>query len=110
MKLKNILTVSFAVVFSCTMSLAQSLSPSTKTHWDKGTLIVDTPTRPAGQQHVLGLTAPKLETVRVAFVYGWRRQTDTGDGTWTERNWLLGKCSLQYQDGYMLYIKQAGVY
>ena len=46
----------------------QSLSPSTKTHWDKGTLVVETPERPAGQEHVLGLTAPKLETVRVAFV------------------------------------------
>lgn len=47
---------------------AQSLSPSTKTHWDKGTLVVETPERPAGQTHVLGLTAPKIETVRVAFV------------------------------------------
>lgn len=47
---------------------AQSLSPSTKTHWDKGTLVVETPERPAGQEHVLGLTTPKLENVRVAFV------------------------------------------
>ena len=47
---------------------AQSLSPSTKTHWDKGTLVVETPERPAGQEHVLGLTAPKMDTVRVAFV------------------------------------------
>ncbi|MCH5232608.1 MAG: Gfo/Idh/MocA family oxidoreductase [Muribaculaceae bacterium] len=47
---------------------AQSLSPSTKTHWDKGTLVVETPERPAGQEHVLGLTTPKMETVRVAFV------------------------------------------
>ena len=38
--------------------VAQSLSPSTKTHWDKGTLVVETPERPAGQEHVLGLTAP----------------------------------------------------
>ena len=29
---------------------------------------METPQRPAGQQHVLGLTAPKMETVRVAFV------------------------------------------
>ena len=46
---------------------AQSLSPSTKTHWDKGTLVVETPERPAGQEHVLGLTAPKMDKVRVAF-------------------------------------------
>ena len=30
--------------------------------------MVDTPARPAGQQNVLGLTVPKMETVRVAFV------------------------------------------
>lgn len=47
---------------------AQSLSSTTKTHWDKGTLVIETPERPAGQQHVLGLTAPKMQTVRVAFV------------------------------------------
>lgn len=47
---------------------AQSLSPSTKWHWDKGTIVVDTPDRPAGQEHVLGLKAPKLDVVRVGFV------------------------------------------
>ena len=47
---------------------AQSLSPSTQIHWDKGTLVIETPERPTDQQHVLGLTAPKMETVRVAFV------------------------------------------
>ncbi|MEE0691161.1 MAG: Gfo/Idh/MocA family oxidoreductase [Bacteroidaceae bacterium] len=49
-------------------ALAQSLSSSTKWHWDKGTMVIETPTRPAGQKHVLGLTAPKLETVRIGFV------------------------------------------
>ena len=48
--------------------LAQSQSPSTKWHWDGGTIVVDTPARPAGQQHVVGLTAPRLATVRVGFV------------------------------------------
>ena len=68
MNIKHILAASFAaIVFSAT-TLAQSLSPSTKYHWDKGTLVVETPQRPAGQQHVLGLTAPKMATVRVAFV------------------------------------------
>lgn len=47
---------------------AQSLSPSTKWHWDKGTIVVDTPERPDGQSHVLGLTVPKMDKVRVAFV------------------------------------------
>lgn len=62
------LLLSSLLASSCLISVAQSLSPSTKTHWDKGTLVIDTPERPAGQQHVLGLTAPKMETVRVAFV------------------------------------------
>ena len=39
---------------------AQSLSPSTKWHWEEGTIVVDTPERPAGQQSALQLTAPKL--------------------------------------------------
>ena len=47
---------------------AQSLSPSTKWHWDKGTIVIDTPERPAGQEHVLGLTAAPIKTVRVGFV------------------------------------------
>ena len=66
MKLKSFLTVALAA-FTMTVG-AQSLSPNTKWHWDKGTIVVETPARPAGQQHVLGLTAPKLQTVRVGFV------------------------------------------
>ncbi len=53
---------------SVTFSFAQSLSPSTKWHWNEGTIVVDTPKRPAGQQSALGLTAPKMKTVRVGFV------------------------------------------
>ena len=49
-------------------SYAQSLSPSTKWHWNEGTIVVDSPKRPAGQQSVLGLTTPKMDNVRVAFV------------------------------------------
>ena len=47
---------------------AQSLSPSTKWHWDKGTIVIDSPERPAGQEHVLGLKADPIQTVRVGFV------------------------------------------
>ena len=47
---------------------AQSLSPSTRWHWDKGTIVVDTPEREPGQESALGLTVPKIENVRVAFV------------------------------------------
>lgn len=65
MKLKSFLAVCLTTL--CVAAGAQSLSPSTTWHWDKGTIVVDTPERPAGQQHVLGLTAPKMGHVRVAF-------------------------------------------
>ena len=57
-----------AVVCAVITAMAQSLSPSTKWHWEEGTIVIDSPERPAGQTHVLGLTAPKIPTVRVAFV------------------------------------------
>ncbi len=47
---------------------AQALSPSTKWHWDKGTIVVDTPEREPGQENALGLTVPKMDKVRVGFV------------------------------------------
>ena len=47
---------------------AQSVSPSTQWHWNKGTIEIDAPQRAAGQTHVLGLTAEKIPVVRVAFV------------------------------------------
>ena len=51
-----------------TTAQAQALSPSTKWHWDKGTIVVETPERPAGQEHVLNLAVAPIKTVRVAFV------------------------------------------
>ena len=68
MKLKNVITMAVVALMSLSCLNAQSLSPSTKTHWDKGTLVVESPVRPDGQKHVIGLTAPKMKTVRVAFV------------------------------------------
>ncbi len=68
MKLNRVLTLAFLALFAMSGLQAQSLSPDTKTHWDKGTLVVESPVRPEGQQHVVGLTAPKMKTVRVAFV------------------------------------------
>lgn len=60
--------VAFALFAFSMPASAQSLSPSTKWHWEKGTIVVDTPERPAEQQPVIGLTAPKLQVVRVGFV------------------------------------------
>lgn len=57
-----------ALCFGGLTATAQSLSPSTKWHWDKGTIVVDTPERPAGQQDVIGLKADPIKTVRVGFV------------------------------------------
>ena len=68
MKRTVIALFSFVLAFAVgTVVCAQSTSPSTKWHWDKGTIVVETPARPAGQQSALGLTTPKLETVRVGF-------------------------------------------
>ncbi|MBR2946315.1 MAG: Gfo/Idh/MocA family oxidoreductase [Bacteroidaceae bacterium] len=68
MNFRKFLSVSAMALCMGVTAVAQSLSPSTKWHWDKGTMVIETPARPAGQKHVLGLTAPKMETVRVAFV------------------------------------------
>ena len=70
MKLVKCFAFAFAAMLTLGTSIAnaQSLSPTTKWHWDKGTIVVDTPERPAGQQDVLNLTAPKIQNVRVAFV------------------------------------------
>lgn len=65
-----ILSMAFAAVMSfCSLAAnAQSLSPSTKWHWNKGKIMIELPERPAGQKDVLGLALPKMKTVRVGFV------------------------------------------
>lgn len=70
MKLNKILAFAAAAVMLLGAQTvdAQSLSPSTKWHWEKGTIVVDAPQREAGQEHVVGLKADKMPTVRVAFV------------------------------------------
>ena len=69
-KLNRIFAIALVAILAMSFQTvgAQSLSPSTKWHWDKGTIVIDTPERPAGQEHVLGLTAAPIQTVRVAFV------------------------------------------
>ena len=70
MKFNKIVALAFAAVlgFGAQTANAQSLSPSTKWHWDKGTIVVETPARPAGQKNVLGLKLPKYKTVRIGLV------------------------------------------
>ncbi len=47
---------------------AQSLSPTTKWHWNKGKIVIETPQRPEGQKDVLGLALPKKKVVRIGLV------------------------------------------
>ncbi len=70
MKMIKLASVVFATAlfFGAIPSSAQSLSPSTKWHWEKGKMVIETPQRPAGQKDVLGLRLPKMKTVRVGFV------------------------------------------
>ena len=66
---KMLFTALVAVMaFAATTLQAQTRPSSTKWHWDKGTIVIETPERPAGQEHVLNLTAAPIQTVRVAFV------------------------------------------
>lgn len=65
MRKSSILFLLFALILH---TYAQSLSPSTKWNWNKGTIVLETPLRPDGQRHVVGLTAPRIPVVRVGFV------------------------------------------
>ena len=56
------------VAFMGVHASAQSLSSTTTWHWDGGTIVVDTPVRAEGQEHVVGLAVEPIETLRVGFV------------------------------------------
>ena len=67
---KMIVGACTVLTLTCTPTqlLAQSLSPSTQWEWNKGTIVINSPERPAGQESVIGLTVPKMNVVRVGFV------------------------------------------
>ena len=72
-KLSTLIFAAFALIATACTSQQQTEETlvsdyGTPWHWEKGTIVVDTPERPADQQHVIGLTAPKLGVVRVGFV------------------------------------------
>lgn len=61
----------------CTALCAWTIQPAAaqgttteggKWHFERGSIVVESPARPEGQQHALGLTVPKMKAVRVAFV------------------------------------------
>lgn len=64
----------FSLAFAAMLSLgfqsanAQSLSPTTKWHWNKGKIVIETPQIPKGQKDVLGLALPKKKVVRIGLV------------------------------------------
>ena len=64
----------FSLAFAAMLSLgfqsanAQSLSPTTKWHWNKGKIVIETPQRPEGQKDVLGLALSKKKVVRIGLV------------------------------------------
>lgn len=71
MKPINLLLLSLCIIMaSCSnQSKTEQISDKgTKWHWEEGTIVVETPERPAGQEPVIGLTVPKLNVVRVGFV------------------------------------------
>ena len=69
MKVKHLFSLVLAILLVSCGSLKKQVSPyGTAYKWEKGTIVVETPKRPAGQEHALGLTAPKCEVVRVGFV------------------------------------------
>ena len=49
-------------------STVQTSDKGTRWQWENGTIVVETPERPAGQKSVIGLALPKMEAVRVGFV------------------------------------------
>lgn len=70
MKKFSVLAMGLALSFLALMPQNAVAQPymQTKWHWNEGTIVVDTPQRPAGQKDVLGLALPAEPIVRVAFV------------------------------------------
>ena len=49
-------------------STVQTNDKGTQWQWENGTIVVETPQRPADRKSVIGLALPKMEVVRVGFV------------------------------------------
>ena len=68
--LKTLLLGACVALCACSAQTpqVQTNEYGTRWTWDGGTIVVETPERPAGQKSALGLTVPKMEVVRVGFV------------------------------------------
>ena len=114
MKMVKCFAFAFAVLLTlgANMANAQSLSPSTKWHWEEGTIVVDTPERPAGQKDVINLTTPKIQTVRVGFVgLGMRGPGAVERWTHIPGVQIVALCDYQPEraEACQKYLKQAGL-
>lgn len=65
---KKTFTTAIICCLAMTLAGAQSMNPDTKWHWEEGTICIESPERPAGQENVIGLAVPKIECVRIGFV------------------------------------------
>lgn len=66
--MKRISVLSMVISLVMASIFVQGVNADTTWHWNKGTIVVDTPERPAGQKDVFNLATPAMPVVRVAFV------------------------------------------
>ena len=73
--MKTSIKKAFSIAIALLLAVAASAQADDYTqsfqwpwHWEGNTIVTTTPERPEGQRHVLKLRAPKMDTVRVAFV------------------------------------------
>ena len=100
------------MVFGIQLMSAQALSPTTRWHWEKGTIVIDVPKRPEGQTHALQLTAPKMEVVRVGFVgLGMRGHGAVKRFTHIPGVHIVGLCDYDEEraEKCQIYLKQASL-
>ncbi len=106
------LLLAACVALGALTATAQSLSPSTRWHWDQGTIVVETPERPAGQQSALGLALPRMAKVRVGFVGLGMRGPDAVN-RWTEiaGTQVVALCDYEPEraDSCQKYLRQKGL-
>lgn len=108
---KAFVLLAFALLNFVTLQ-AQSISAITRWHWDKGTIVIDTPKRPSGQQHVLNLATPKIQNLRVAFVgLGMRGPSAVERFCYIPGVAIVALCDYEQQraDECQRFLKQAGL-
>lgn len=64
----SVCCIALCACSSQSSTTVQTNDKGTQWKWDGGTIVVETPERPADQKSVIGLALPKMEVVRVGFV------------------------------------------